>query len=90
MSRTITTTLKTLAKNADSFVVGTDYDIEGEVIAFNILRFICNVSDAKRMKYSTLTKAELERSYDKASPPYPNAASQMPALQGTSSTIISE
>lgn len=61
-------TLKALAKDADSFVVGTDFDIEGEVIAYNILRFICKVQDAKRMKYSTLTKAELERSYDKASP----------------------
>jgi len=61
-------TLKALAKDADSFVVGTDFDIEGEVIAYNILRFICKVNDAKRMKYSTLTKAELEKSYDNASP----------------------
>ncbi len=61
-------TLKALAKDADSFVVGCDFDIEGEVIAYNILRFICKVQDAKRMKYSTLTKAELERSYDNASP----------------------
>ncbi len=60
-------TIKTLAKDADNFVVGTDYDIEGEVIAYNILRFICKVHDAKRMKYSTLTKAELESSYDNAS-----------------------
>ncbi len=61
-------TIKALAKDADSFVVGTDFDIEGEVIAYNILRFICKIEDAKRMKYSTLTKTDLESSYDKASP----------------------
>lgn len=59
--------IKSLAKGADSFVVGTDFDIEGEVIAFNILRFICGREDAKRMKYSTLTKTELESAFDKAS-----------------------
>jgi len=56
--------LKKLAKGADSFVVATDYDIEGEVIGLNVVRFACKKKDAKRMKFSTLTKDELVESYE--------------------------
>jgi DNA topoisomerase-1 len=59
--------IKDLAKNADEFISATDYDREGSVIAYNILRFICNVNDAKRMKFSTLTKPDLIEAYEKAS-----------------------
>lgn len=59
--------LKKLAKNAQSFVIGTDYDVEGSVIGYNIVRFVCNREDAKRMKFSTLTKKELEYAYENAS-----------------------
>lgn len=55
--------LKKLCKNAKEFIIATDYDIEGEVIGLNILRFIANRKDAKRMKFSTLTKEELENAY---------------------------
>ena len=55
--------LKALSKKADEFVIATDYDIEGEVIGYNILRFICGQKDAKRMKFSTLTKTDLVKSY---------------------------
>jgi DNA topoisomerase-1 len=60
--------IKSLAKKSDSFVVATDFDIEGEVIGYNIVRFACNKKDAKRMKFSTLTKEELVDSYEHASP----------------------
>lgn len=60
--------ISALAKGASGFVVGTDFDIEGEVIAYNILRFACGKNDALRMKYSTLTKKELEDSFDNAKP----------------------
>lgn len=60
-------TIKKLAKGADSFVVATDYDVEGEVIGLNVVRFACKQKDAKRMKFSTLTKDELVKSYDNAS-----------------------
>ena len=56
--------LKKLAKQSKEFIVATDYDIEGEVIGWNVLRFICNQETAKRMKFSTLTKPELENAYD--------------------------
>jgi len=55
--------IASLAKKASSFTVATDYDIEGEVIGYNIIKFLCNQKDAKRMKYSTLTKDELLESY---------------------------
>jgi len=58
-------TLTALCKKADSFVVACDYDVEGEVIGWNVLRFICNQNNAKRMKFSTLTADELKKSYDK-------------------------
>ena len=60
-------TLVKLAKNAGSVTIATDYDIEGEVIGFNVVRFICNQKDANRMKYSTLTEKELNDSYENKS-----------------------
>src|SRR3989344_3939730 len=60
--------LKKLAKKADSFVVGCDLDIEGSLLGFNILRFVYHKNDAKRMKFSTLTKDELIESYEHALP----------------------
>lgn len=61
-------TLLSLAKNAGSITVATDYDIEGEVIGMNVVRFICNQKDANRMKFSTLTKNELNVAYENKSP----------------------
>jgi len=60
--------LKKLAKDADEFIVATDYDVEGEVIGLNVIRFICKQKDAKRMKFSTLTKKDLEESFNKVKP----------------------
>jgi len=61
-------TLLRLAKNAGSITVATDYDVEGEVIGLNIVRFICGQKDAGRMKFSTLTEKELNKSYDEKAP----------------------
>lgn len=60
--------LKALANKADDFIVACDYDIEGEVIGLNIVRFLCGQKDAKRMKFSTLTKEDLNQAYDHLSP----------------------
>ncbi|MBI3052150.1 DNA topoisomerase I [Candidatus Woesearchaeota archaeon] len=60
-------TLKELSRHADSFTVATDYDVEGETIGLNIIRFICGQKDARRMKFSTLTKDELVSAYEHAS-----------------------
>ncbi|MBW2986749.1 DNA topoisomerase I [Candidatus Woesearchaeota archaeon] len=58
--------LKKLAKDADSFTVACDYDIEGEVIGLNVVRFICNRNEARRMKFSTLTKPDVVKAYENA------------------------
>ncbi len=59
--------IKKLAKDATEFTVATDYDVEGEVIGLNIVRFVCKRKDAKRMKFSTLTKDDLIQAYENAS-----------------------
>ncbi len=56
--------LARLVKDAGSITVATDYDVEGEVIGLNIIRFICNQKDASRMKFSTLTDKELNDAYE--------------------------
>jgi len=61
------TALQKLAKDADSFTIATDFDIEGEVIGYNILKFLCRKKDASRMKFSTLTKPDLVKSYENKS-----------------------
>jgi len=54
-----------LARNAEVFVDACDYDIEGSLIGYCILKYACGGKEqcAKRMKYSTLTKEELQESY---------------------------
>lgn len=56
--------LKKLSKEANSFIVATDFDIEGEVIGYTAMVYACKQKDAQRMKFSTLTKDELRESYD--------------------------
>lgn len=55
--------LKKLGQNASEITVATDYDIEGEVIGLNIVRFILGRDDANRMKFSTLTPSDLKNAY---------------------------
>jgi len=59
-----------LATNATGFIDACDYDIEGSLIGYSILKYACENKDgvAKRMKYSTLTKAELEKAYEEPLP----------------------
>ena len=66
-SRKYLMNIKRLAKDANDFVVATDYDIEGEVIGLNVVRYACKQKDAKRMKFSTLTKEDLVKAYENAS-----------------------
>jgi len=55
--------IKKLAKDATEFTVATDFDVEGEVIGLNMIRYACKQKDAHRMKFSTLTKEDLVKSY---------------------------
>lgn len=56
--------IKKLAKEANEFTVATDFDVEGEVIGLNMIRYACKQQDANRMKFSTLTKPDLVKSYE--------------------------
>jgi len=60
--------LKKLAKEADEYIVATDFDVEGEVIGWNVVRFVCGQKDAKRMKFSLLTKDALQKSFENVLP----------------------
>jgi len=58
-------TISKLANDADVFIDACDYDIEGSIIGYCILKYACSNKESvsKRMKYSTLTDEELEKSY---------------------------
>ncbi|MFA5724536.1 MAG: toprim domain-containing protein, partial [Candidatus Pacearchaeota archaeon] len=60
--------IKKLVRNASEIVIATDFDTEGEVIGYNVVRFIAGQKDAKRMKFSSLTTDELQNSYDHVNP----------------------
>lgn len=59
--------LKKLSKKADVFTIGCDFDTEGSTIGMNIIKFICKQKDARRMKFSTLTKPDLVKAYENVS-----------------------
>ena len=54
-----------LSKKADQFVNACDYDLEGSLIGYMIMKYACNnvESKARRMKFSTLTRNDLESAY---------------------------
>ncbi len=54
-----------LALDAEDFVDACDFDVEGSIIGYCILKYACDRKEetAKRMKYSTLTEEELQESY---------------------------
>ncbi len=52
-----------LAGQVDEIIIACDYDVEGEVIGLNAMRFSCGRKDASRMKFSTLVKKDLVESY---------------------------
>jgi len=58
--------LKQLGKKSDTLTVATDYDTEGAVIGYTVVKYGLGKDNAQRMKFSTLTKDELIESYKKA------------------------
>jgi DNA topoisomerase-1 len=63
-------TFSKLSRDADTFVSACDYDLEGSLIGYCILKYACGGKEtsAKRMKFSTLTKSELEQAYTQPLP----------------------
>ena len=55
-----------LSRRATKFVHACDYDLEGEVIGYNILQYACNnkYENSLRAKFSTLTDEEIRNSFD--------------------------
>ncbi len=55
-----------LARDASYFVNSCDFDQEGEVIGYNILKYACNDKQANafRAKFSTLTDDELRSAFE--------------------------
>jgi len=64
--------IEELAERCDTFINSCDYDAEGEVIGFNVIRFACKTdpygSNVKRMKYSTLTEESIMKAYENMEP----------------------
>ncbi|AEF96326.1 DNA topoisomerase I [Methanotorris igneus] len=56
--------LKKLSKEADEFYVATDWDIEGELIGYHALYYCCGKKNAKRMRFSSLTKKEIVKAFE--------------------------
>ena len=59
-----------VSEGADRFINACDYDVEGSLIGYTILKYACNGADkkAQRMKFSTLTTKELQEAYSKVAP----------------------
>jgi DNA topoisomerase I len=67
--RRITQTLKAIeniSKAATGFIHACDYDLEGELIGYNILQYACNnkYEVSKRAKFSSLTNSEINHSFN--------------------------
>ena len=58
-----------VSKDADRFINACDYDVEGSLIGYTILKYACDGADkkAQRMKFSTLTAKELQDAYARVS-----------------------
>lgn len=69
-TRTWIEVISKLASNAENFIAACDYDLEGSLIGYSILKYACGNKESvtKRMKFSTLTKDELEKAYEKPLP----------------------
>ena len=62
--------LESLAKECDEFINSCDYDVEGSLIGANVIKFACKarLEEAKRMKFSALTKEDLVEAYENMGP----------------------
>ncbi len=60
--------IKTLSSRAYKFINACDYDIEGSVIGYLIIKNFGNTSKALRVKFSSLTRDELRRAFSKLMP----------------------
>lgn len=59
-----------IAGGASKLVSGTDFDVEGELIGYTILKYACGgrEGEAKRMAFSTLTGIEIRNAFENLLP----------------------
>jgi len=57
--------ISNISHGASGFIHACDYDLEGELIGYNILQFACDnkYEVSKRAKFSSLTNSELTKSF---------------------------
>ena len=70
-ARVFADAIRELGKDAVDYISACDFDVEGSVIAANVLRYLCgedSLKRAKRMKFSTLTVEELRQAYEQLMP----------------------
>jgi DNA topoisomerase-1 len=62
--------VRKLAAGASRFVNACDFDVEGETIGYNLLRYACGGKEegALRATFSTLTEEDLVRAFDELKP----------------------
>jgi len=62
--------ISSLANKADRYINACDYDVEGSLIGYTLLRYACHGADSKaqRMKFSTMTEKELKSAYRNLAP----------------------
>ncbi len=60
--------LSHLSRRAVGFINACDFDIEGSVIGYLIIRFLGDPQRAYRMKFSALTPAEIRKAFRRLSP----------------------
>ncbi len=56
-------TIEKLAPGADEYVCACDFDVEGSLIGYNVIRFLGDEKLGSRMKFSALTESDLEEAY---------------------------
>ncbi|RLI24211.1 MAG: DNA topoisomerase I [Candidatus Hecatellales archaeon] len=68
--KTIISAIEKLSRRASEFINATDYDVEGSLIGYMILKHACGGAEkkAKRMKFSTLTPEELNQAFERLMP----------------------
>jgi DNA topoisomerase-1 len=68
--KSLVESIRILAAKASRFISACDYDLEGETIGYNILKYACGEKQAvaQRAHFSTLTEEELRRSFSSLEP----------------------
>ena len=60
--------IKELSGGAEEFICACDFDVEGSLIGYNVIRFACKSEQGSRMRFSALTPEELEEAYEERGP----------------------